>query len=192
MDVSDFSDFSCFCDSVWPVISNYILSHKPFNTDFSFISNDGMLHQSVCSVLNSYQQTTNLHTSVIIAEYRKSMMSLSGKKKTWSRSKNVSFKASDDCSSVQLLVLTLDLCLTPSSPPPISQWVLVQLNFLKFNVLQNLATFYGSHPWHWYFTQGLPVILGPHLPFFIHGCVLAPRRYRIFLLAVIWTVLVYR
>ncbi|NXB73485.1 PIGB mannosyltransferase, partial [Donacobius atricapilla] len=71
------------------------------------------------------------------------------------------------------------------------EWVLVQLNFLKFNVLQNLGTFYGSHPWHWYFTQGLPVVLGPHLPFFIHGCALAPRRYRIFLLAVIWTVLVY-
>ncbi|XP_048812839.1 GPI mannosyltransferase 3 [Lagopus muta] len=71
------------------------------------------------------------------------------------------------------------------------EWVLVQLNFLKFNVLQNLGTFYGSHPWHWYFTQGLPVILGTHLPFFIHGCVMAPKRYRIFLGAVIWTVLVY-
>ncbi|XP_067999974.1 GPI mannosyltransferase 3 isoform X2 [Melanerpes formicivorus] len=72
-----------------------------------------------------------------------------------------------------------------------SWWVLVQLNFLKFNVLQNLGTFYGSHPWHWYFTQGLPVILGTHLPLFVHGCVLAPKRYRIFLMAVIWTVLVY-
>uniref|UniRef100_A0A8B9PEM2 Mannosyltransferase n=1 Tax=Apteryx owenii TaxID=8824 RepID=A0A8B9PEM2_APTOW len=71
------------------------------------------------------------------------------------------------------------------------KWVLVQLNFLKFNVLQNLGTFYGSHPWHWYFTQGLPVILATHLPFFIHGCVQAPKRYRIFLMAVIWTVLVY-
>ncbi|NWI09337.1 PIGB mannosyltransferase, partial [Crypturellus soui] len=71
------------------------------------------------------------------------------------------------------------------------KWVLVQLNFLKFNVLQNLGTFYGSHPWHWYFTQGLPVVLGTHLPFFIHGCVRAPKRYRIFLMAVIWTVLVY-
>ncbi|XP_039246023.1 GPI mannosyltransferase 3 isoform X1 [Pipra filicauda] len=71
------------------------------------------------------------------------------------------------------------------------EWVLVQLNFLKFNVLQNLGTFYGSHPWHWYFTQGLPVILGAHLPFFIHGCVLAPKRYRIFLTAVIWTLVVY-
>ncbi|NXH66291.1 PIGB mannosyltransferase, partial [Hydrobates tethys] len=71
------------------------------------------------------------------------------------------------------------------------EWVLVQLNFLKFNVLQNLGTFYGSHPWHWYFTQGLPVILGTHLPFFIHGCALAPKRCHIFLVAVIWTVLVY-
>ncbi|NWZ21870.1 PIGB mannosyltransferase, partial [Asarcornis scutulata] len=71
------------------------------------------------------------------------------------------------------------------------EWVLVQLNFLKFNVLQNLGTFYGSHPWHWYLTQGLPIILGTHLPFFIHGCVLAPKRYRIFLMTVIWTVLVY-
>ncbi|XP_030432594.1 GPI mannosyltransferase 3 isoform X1 [Gopherus evgoodei] len=71
------------------------------------------------------------------------------------------------------------------------EWILVQLKFLKFNVLQNLGTFYGSHPWHWYLTQGLPVILGTHLPFFIHGCIQAPKRYRILLVVVVWTVLVY-
>ncbi|XP_043349312.1 GPI mannosyltransferase 3 isoform X2 [Dermochelys coriacea] len=71
------------------------------------------------------------------------------------------------------------------------EWILVQLKFLKFNVLRNLGTFYGSHPWHWYLTQGLPVILGTHLPFFIHGCIQAPKRYRIFLVVVVWTVLVY-
>ncbi|XP_029430898.1 GPI mannosyltransferase 3 [Rhinatrema bivittatum] len=71
------------------------------------------------------------------------------------------------------------------------KWILVQLNFLKFNVLQNLATFYGSHPWHWYLTQGLPVILGTHLPFLIHGCLLAPKKYWILLGAVAWTVLIY-
>ncbi|XP_020836943.1 GPI alpha-1,2-mannosyltransferase 3 [Phascolarctos cinereus] len=71
------------------------------------------------------------------------------------------------------------------------QWTFVQLNFLKFNVLKNLGKFYGSHPWHWYVCQGVPVILGPHLPFFIHGCFLTPRRYRILLVAVVWTVLVY-
>ncbi|XP_011795963.1 PREDICTED: GPI mannosyltransferase 3 [Colobus angolensis palliatus] len=71
------------------------------------------------------------------------------------------------------------------------QWTLVQFNFLKFNVLQNLGTFYGSHPWHWYFSQGFPVILGTHLPFFIHGCYLAPKRHRILLVTVLWTLLVY-
>ncbi|KAM9125128.1 GPI mannosyltransferase 3 isoform 2-T6 [Pangshura tecta] len=71
------------------------------------------------------------------------------------------------------------------------EWILVQLKFLKFNVLQNLGIFYGSHPWHWYLTQGLPVVLGTHLPFFIHGCIQAPKRYRILLMVVVWTVLVY-
>ncbi|XP_026635201.1 GPI mannosyltransferase 3 isoform X1 [Microtus ochrogaster] len=71
------------------------------------------------------------------------------------------------------------------------QWTLVQFNFLKFNVLQNLGTFYGSHPWHWYFSQGFPVVLGSHLPFFVHGCFLAPRRLHILLLTVLWTLLVY-
>ncbi|EPQ03932.1 GPI mannosyltransferase 3, partial [Myotis brandtii] len=71
------------------------------------------------------------------------------------------------------------------------QWTLVQYNFLKFNVLQNLGTFYGSHPWHWYVSQGFPVVLGPHLPFFIHGCFLAPKRYRILLVTVLWTLLIY-
>lgn len=71
------------------------------------------------------------------------------------------------------------------------QWTLVQYNFLKFNVLQDLGSFYGSHPWHWYFSQGFPAVLGTHLPFFIHGCFLAPKRYRIFLVTVLWTLLVY-
>ncbi|XP_028926574.1 GPI mannosyltransferase 3 [Ornithorhynchus anatinus] len=71
------------------------------------------------------------------------------------------------------------------------EWILVQFNFLKFNVLQNLSTFYGSHPWHWYLTQGFPLVLGTHFPFFIHGCFRAPKRARILLIAVVWTLLVY-
>ncbi|KAM4037840.1 GPI mannosyltransferase 3 isoform 2-T2 [Anomaloglossus baeobatrachus] len=71
------------------------------------------------------------------------------------------------------------------------KWTLVQWNFLKFNVLQNIGSFYGSHPWHWYITQGFPVIIGTHLPFFIHGCMVAPRRYRVLIVAIVWTVLVY-
>ncbi|KAM9313154.1 GPI mannosyltransferase 3 [Gastrophryne carolinensis] len=71
------------------------------------------------------------------------------------------------------------------------KWTFVQWNFLKFNVLQNIGSFYGSHPWHWYISQGFPVIIGTHLPFFIHGCMVAPRRYRVLLVAIIWTVLIY-
>ncbi|KPP75956.1 GPI mannosyltransferase 3-like [Scleropages formosus] len=71
------------------------------------------------------------------------------------------------------------------------KWIVVQLNFLKFNILHNVAEFYGSHPWHWYITQGCVVVLGPQLFFFLHGCVLAPKRYRILLITIIWTVFIY-
>ncbi|XP_062326533.1 GPI mannosyltransferase 3 [Osmerus eperlanus] len=68
---------------------------------------------------------------------------------------------------------------------------LVQYNFLKFNILHNVAEFYGSHPWHWYLSQGFVAVIGPHLPLFLHGCMLAPKKYRILLVTVIWTVAVY-
>ncbi|KAF7660589.1 hypothetical protein LDENG_00279220 [Lucifuga dentata] len=71
------------------------------------------------------------------------------------------------------------------------KWTLVQFNFLKFNVFHGVAEFYGSHPWHWYFTQGFAVVIGPHLPFFLHGCTIAPERYRILSVTVLWTVVVY-
>lgn len=29
------------------------------------------------------------------------------------------------------------------------KWTLVELNFVKFNVINDMGTFYGSHPWHW-------------------------------------------
>lgn len=68
---------------------------------------------------------------------------------------------------------------------------LVQFNFLKLNIFHGVADFYGSHPWHWYLSQGFVVVMGPHLPFFLHGCSLAFSRYRVLLAAVIWTLAVY-
>ncbi|KAJ3594257.1 hypothetical protein NHX12_006588 [Muraenolepis orangiensis] len=62
---------------------------------------------------------------------------------------------------------------------------------IGFNVLHGMAEFYGSHPWHWYLSQGFPAVIGPHLPFFLHGCTLASKRYRILLVTVVWTVMVY-
>lgn len=38
-------------------------------------------------------------------------------------------------------------------------WAFPPWNFLKFNVLQSLAVFYGNNNWHYYLTQGYPLLL---------------------------------
>lgn len=38
-------------------------------------------------------------------------------------------------------------------------------NFFQLNVLQNIGSFYGTHPWHWYISQGLPATLTPFILF---------------------------
>jgi len=35
------------------------------------------------------------------------------------------------------------------------QLTLVPLNFLRFNLLSDGSALYGSHPWYWYFTEGM-------------------------------------
>jgi len=66
----------------------------------------------------------------------------------------------------------------------------VYYNFLEFNFLSDLGSFYGTHPWHWYLTQGLVVLLGSHtLP------LLYAARKRIepcFLAVIAWTIFSYR
>ncbi|KJE90215.1 GPI mannosyltransferase 3 [Capsaspora owczarzaki ATCC 30864] len=47
--------------------------------------------------------------------------------------------------------------------------VFVQLNFLRFNLLTNAASFYGVHAWHWYWSQGLPAVQGPLIVPFARG-----------------------
>jgi phosphatidylinositol glycan class B len=44
------------------------------------------------------------------------------------------------------------------------QPVFVQWNFFVFNVLEGQSAIYGTHPWHWYITQGVPVVLSTSLP----------------------------
>jgi phosphatidylinositol glycan class B len=43
-------------------------------------------------------------------------------------------------------------------------WTLPFLGNFHFNVILDHASLYGSHPWHWYFTVGLPVVAGLLLP----------------------------
>lgn len=38
--------------------------------------------------------------------------------------------------------------------------VLTPVNFFKTNVLANIGSFYGAHPWYWYVTTGWPAVLG--------------------------------
>lgn len=42
-------------------------------------------------------------------------------------------------------------------------------NFLMSNIFSDVASFYGSHPFHWYITQGIPTILGLHIVPFVFG-----------------------
>lgn len=41
--------------------------------------------------------------------------------------------------------------------------VITPWEFFRFNVLNDIASFYGQHPWHWYLTQGIPALLGINL-----------------------------
>jgi phosphatidylinositol glycan class B len=49
------------------------------------------------------------------------------------------------------------------------RWVVVQANFLAFNVAHGISLYYGYHPWHFYLTQGLPLVLFTHLPVTVLG-----------------------
>ncbi|KAH3697157.1 GPI mannosyltransferase 3-like [Dreissena polymorpha] len=69
------------------------------------------------------------------------------------------------------------------------EWTCVQYNFLKFNVLGGGGSFYGTHPWHWYLTQGYPVIMGLHVLPFLLGIWRAKNKVP--LLVIIWTIFIY-
>jgi len=41
---------------------------------------------------------------------------------------------------------------------------LAPLNFARFNLFSNMADHYGTWPWHWYLSSGVPSVLGPAVP----------------------------
>lgn len=49
------------------------------------------------------------------------------------------------------------------------KWTLPLFRFLYFNIVQSLAVFYGRNPWHYYISQGVPLLLTTALPFFMIG-----------------------
>ncbi|RPA94437.1 hypothetical protein L873DRAFT_1701069 [Choiromyces venosus 120613-1] len=48
-------------------------------------------------------------------------------------------------------------------------WTFPPMKFLEFNLVQSLSVFYGSNPWHYYLSQGLPLLLTSFLPVSIYA-----------------------
>eukprot|EP00158_Paraphelidium_tribonemae_P004736 Partr_v1_DN26938_c0_g1_i7_m7192 putative phosphatidylinositol glycan anchor biosynthesis, class B len=89
--------------------------------------------------------------------------------------------------SSSIFVMALDSCY-------FGKLTLTGLNFFSFNVAQNVSQFYGSHSALWYFTQGIPAILG----LYIIPCVLGAyriaverRRFSLVLLSCFFSIVVY-
>jgi phosphatidylinositol glycan class B len=49
------------------------------------------------------------------------------------------------------------------------EWIWTPINFLRVNVLEGISLFYGSSPWHWYLSQGLPILFGIYIPLVLIG-----------------------
>ncbi|KAI9199514.1 Alg9-like mannosyltransferase family-domain-containing protein [Polychytrium aggregatum] len=59
-------------------------------------------------------------------------------------------------------------------------------NFFKVNIVHNISIFYGGHPWHWYWTQGYPVVALTFIPAMILG--IRKTRLRLPLFLMLWTI----
>ncbi|CAI5441996.1 unnamed protein product [Caenorhabditis angaria] len=57
------------------------------------------------------------------------------------------------------------------------QFTIPLWNFLQFNVFQGGSAFFGVHPWHWYFTAGIPTVLTIQIIPIIIG-LLGPNIFR--------------
>lgn len=49
-------------------------------------------------------------------------------------------------------------------------------NFIKFNFVEDIGSFYGSNPWHWYLSKGFPAILGIQFLPFILACIVVIKN----------------
>ncbi|XP_058130543.1 GPI mannosyltransferase 3 [Anopheles ziemanni] len=69
--------------------------------------------------------------------------------------------------------------------------------FLKYNVLKGVGSFYGEHPWYWYVYAGLPTVLGVYLFPFLLASYETVRHRKVYkeravlLYSVLFTVVVY-
>ncbi|GFS74362.1 GPI mannosyltransferase 3 [Nephila pilipes] len=69
-------------------------------------------------------------------------------------------------------------------------WVFTPYNFFLFNWRNDIGAFYGQHNFLWYFTTGLPVVLGIHFIPFLMGLSIPYLRRQYFL--VFWVIFLFR
>ncbi|RDL41408.1 Mannosyltransferase [Venustampulla echinocandica] len=67
------------------------------------------------------------------------------------------------CGTVTLLIFAI------SDRLYFGEWTFPAYQFIHFNVNQDLAVFYGRNDWHYYISQGLPLLLTTYLPFGLIG-----------------------
>ncbi|KAF0913032.1 hypothetical protein E2562_019806 [Oryza meyeriana var. granulata] len=67
--------------------------------------------------------------------------------------------------------------------------IIVPLNFLRFNLFSSGGDYYGTHVFHWYFSQGFPSMIWTFLPFLISG-IMKSREWRLAGL-ILWVLAVY-
>jgi phosphatidylinositol glycan class B len=75
--------------------------------------------------------------------------------------------------------------------------VFVPWTFIYTNIVQSVALFYGTHPFHWYISQGLPLMLFTFIPLTLYGLyrhsdtTTTPTTTRAMAQLVGWVVMVY-
>ena len=57
------------------------------------------------------------------------------------------------------------------------RWIYSPYNFFVFNV-KGGGSIYGTHPWHWYLTEGFPILLMTSLPLVFRGISASTRLQR--------------
>ena len=70
-----------------------------------------------------------------------------------------------DAAVIGSVVLLLSCCLDRAV---YGEWELVAWSFFRLNSLQSVSALYGSHPWHWYWTEAAPVMLAAAFPLLLH------------------------
>ncbi|ETO27065.1 plasmid maintenance protein [Reticulomyxa filosa] len=98
--------------------------------------------------------------------------------KVWSHLKTLEWRVLRRVATAVCLAVAF-LCAFDSYFYNAKKLIFTPYQFFKFNILMQGADLYGVHPWHWYVSNALPVLLLTMLPMLLFG-VWMQCRYRHF------------